>query len=247
MQYPKNYSYSNLLAISIFVVFLLFSVAISLIPSYAASNLTIISQDSNPFGKPYSNWTADFWKWYIETPFDSTHPSKDLTGANCDRNQAGPVWFISGSERVPIEKTCVIPEGKAILVPILIAECSFVENSNVKTTEGLLECAKSIANDMQGLNIKYDDTNVPEDQIRQKFRIATSPFIVNFPENNVFDAKPPGPSTAVSDGYWIMFKAPPPGNYDIKFGGCYGNPMVVDTSKFCQDVTYHLKILPSQS
>jgi hypothetical protein len=247
MQYLKNYSFSNLIAISLFVVFLLFSVALFLIPSYAVSNLTIISQDSNPFGKPYSNWTADWWKWYIETPFDNTHPSKDLTGANCDRNQAGPVWFISGSERVPIEKTCVIPAGKAILVPILIVECSFVENSNEKTPEGLLECAKSITSDMQGLNIKYDGSNVPEDQIRQKFRISTSPFIVNFPENNVFDAKPAGPSTAVSDGYWIMFKAPPPGNYDIKFGGCYGNPMVVDTSKFCQDVTYHLKILPSQS
>jgi hypothetical protein len=68
---------------------------------------------------------------------------------------------------------------------------------------------------------------------------------VNFPISNVFNAKPPGPSTSVSDGYWLMFEAPPIGNHDIKFGGCAGNPLVVETAKFCQDVTYHLKVLHS--
>jgi hypothetical protein len=41
---------------------------------------------------------------------------------------------------------------------------------------------------------------------------------------NVFNANPPGPSTAVSDGYWVMFEPPSVGDHDIKFAGCSGNP-----------------------
>ena len=172
---------------------LIFLVPACLISAHAISSLTVIPQSSNPFGKPYSQWTADWWKWYIETPFDSIHQSKDFTGKNCNRNQSGPVWFLSGSERFQIEKTCVIPGGKSILVPILVIECSYVENKNEKTPGDLLRCAKSIANDMQGLKIKYDGVNIPEQQILQEHRVATSPFMVNFPSNNVFNAKPPGP------------------------------------------------------
>jgi hypothetical protein len=237
--------YSIHIGISIFIFLLTFSVFINTLPTHASSNLTIIPSNSSVFGKPFSEWTAEWWKWYIETPFDSNHQSKDLTGANCARSQTGPVWFLSGSEKVPIEKTCIIPGGKAILFPILIVECSYVEFKNEKTPAGLLKCAKSLTDSMQNLKAIYNGKEIPAQQIRQEFRVTTSPFIVNFPAKNVFSAEPAGPSTAISDGYWVMFKAPPPGNYDIKFGGCFGNPLVVDPAKFCQDVTYHLKVLPS--
>jgi hypothetical protein len=245
MNFLNNKLYSNYLFISTFVFFTIYFLSFCLAPVHAQGNLTVIPKDSSPFGKPYSNWTAEWWQWYVETPFDNNHPSRDLTGVNCGINQSGPVWFISGSEKVPIEKTCVVPEGKAILVPILIYECSYTENKNEKTPEDLLNCAKSNADNMQALKLRYGEIDLPEQQIRQEFRISTSPFIVNFPENNVFLAQPPGPTTAVSDGYWIMFEPPSPGNYDINFGGCFGNPIVVDPAKFCQDVTYHLKVLPS--
>ncbi len=243
MKFLNGISFYNFLAISIFLFISLFLLSLYWPSAHAANNLTVIPLDSSPFGKPYSDWIADWWKWYIETPFDDTHPSKDLTGKSCDRNQHGPVWFISGSEKVPIEKTCNIPAGKAILIPILNYECSYTENKKEKTPENLLKCANSNADNMEGLKVKLNGINIPEQQIRQEFRIATSPFFVNFPQSNVFLAQPPGPSTSVSDGYWIMFEAPTPGNYDINFGGCFGNPIVVDPAKFCQDVTYHLKVL----
>jgi hypothetical protein len=142
-----------------------------------------------------------------------------------------------------MEKTCTIPNAKAILVPILNIECSYVENKNEKTTDDLRNCASSFADQMQALKVSYDGIDIPDEEIHQKYRVASSPFIVNFPPKNVFNAAPPGNSTAVSDGYWILFNAPSPGKHDIIFGGCFGNPTVVDPAKFCQDVTYHLKVL----
>jgi hypothetical protein len=241
----NNYSNLRFLTVLIFMIFFIPTVLIWFFPAHAVSNLTVIPQNSSPFGKPFSNWTADWWKWYIETPFDNKHQSKDPTGSNCGINQSGPVWFLSGSELFPSEKTCVIPGGKAILSSILVVECSYVENKHKKSPEELRGCANQITNDMNGLKLKYDGINIHEDKIRQDFRTSTSPFIVNFPDKNVFAAKPPGNSTSVSDGYWIMFEAPPPGNYDLVYGGCYGSPIISDPAKFCQDITYHLKVLPS--
>jgi hypothetical protein len=249
MGFLNSYLSLNSLAITILICLLTFSSSLLVIQSYALSNLTIIPKNSHPFGKPFSEWTANWWKYYIETPFDDKHPSKDRTGANCDRNQSGPVWFLSGSEIVPIEKTCAIPAGKAILIPILNYECSYAEDKRLKTPADLTKCAKSGVDVMNLLHLKYDEINIPQEQIRQDFRVATSPFTVNFPADNVFDAKPAGLSTAVSDGYWVMFSAPPPGKYDIKFGGCGGGaaptgpPAYTLTAGFCQDVTYHLNIL----
>jgi hypothetical protein len=65
-----------------------------------------------------------------------------------------------------------LPKGK---------ERSYVENKNEKTPEGLRKRAASIADQMQGLKIKYDWIDVPEQEIRQKCRVVTSPSIVDFP------------------------------------------------------------------
>jgi hypothetical protein len=134
-------------------------------------------------------------------------------------------------------------EGKAIMVPVLIVECSYVENKNEKTPEGLRNCAKSITDKMQGLTLTYDGVTLSDQEIHQKYRVGTFPLSVNFPPKNVFNANPPGPSTAVSDGYWVMFEPPSVGDHNIKFAGCSGNPSVVETGKFCQNVNYHLKVV----
>ena len=55
-----------------------------------------------------------------------------------------------------IEKTCVVPKGKAILVPILIVECSYVEDKKITNVEGLRNCAAQMADNYQGLKIIYD-------------------------------------------------------------------------------------------
>jgi hypothetical protein len=213
-----------------------------------AGKLVVIPPTASPFGRPYSEWTADWWRWYIQTPFDNNHPSVDRTGAQCARSQSGPVWYLSGSEKVGIEKTCIIPKGKAILVPILNTECSYVEDKSITNVEGLRTCTKDMADHYTGLKVIYDGVAISDSEIHQKYRVVSSPFKVNFPAKNVYTASPPGNTTSVSDGYWVFLEAPSPGNHELKFGGCYQSPATNPTSmqptgNFCQDVTYHLKVL----
>jgi hypothetical protein len=243
MKLFNNCRLSNYLYFAGFIFFLTFSIIPSVIPVHASTNLTIFPPNSTPFGKPYSEWTVNWWKWFIEIPFDNNHPFLDPTGASCGRNQSGPVWFLSGNQG-PVEKTCVIPSGKAILFPILNFECSYAEDKTLKTPADLLKCAQSGTDSMKILNFKYNGKEVPFDQIKQQFRVTSSPFAVNFPINNVFTGTP-GPTTAVSDGYWIMFEPPSTGNYDIRFGGCGGvcKGAHASVNDFSVDVIYHLKVL----
>jgi hypothetical protein len=132
--------------------------------------------------------------WYIQTPFDKNHQSVDPIGVQCARAQSGPVWFISGSEKVGIEKTCIVPKGKAILAPIPIVECSYVEDKKITNVDGLRNCAAQMADNYEGLNIVYDGNSITDKDIYQKYRVVSSPFTVNFPAKNVFTATQPGPT-----------------------------------------------------
>jgi hypothetical protein len=242
MGFSNRYLFSIFLSLTS-TFLLIFLTTLWINSSYALSNLTLISKYSNPFGKSYSAWTQEWWKWFIGIPYDSNHPFLDKVGTNCNRNQSGPVWFLSGSEKIPVEKTCVIPKGKAILVPILNFECSYFEDKTLKTIQDLINCATNGANNQEKLEFKYNEKVIPQDQIKKEFRIATPPIIINFPTKNLFTTES-GPSTIAGDGHWAMFEAPPPGNYDIKFKGCGFCDPPLNPNFYQQDVTYHLKVLP---
>ena len=60
----------------------------------------------------------------------------------CGVNQNGPVWFLDPPFGKPKDsKSCSIPEGKAIFLPLIVAICGKVD-SEVKTEEGITSCAK---------------------------------------------------------------------------------------------------------
>ncbi|WP_148686447.1 hypothetical protein [Candidatus Nitrosocosmicus hydrocola] len=42
------------------------------------------------YEKPYSDWTAQWWKWANSIPKE-VHPTYDDHGYNCQVNQIGPV------------------------------------------------------------------------------------------------------------------------------------------------------------
>ncbi len=52
--------------------------------------------------------------------------------------------------------------------------------------------------------------------------------------------KSPNPSSAVSDGYWVLLSPLSPGAHTIKL---HGNVKLEDGSTFTQDVTYNLTIV----
>jgi hypothetical protein len=60
-----------------------------------------------------------FWGWVAAFPPDAA-PAGDTSGARCALYQVGDTWFLAGNAGGgAVTRTCVIPAGKRIFVPLL--------------------------------------------------------------------------------------------------------------------------------
>src|ERR1044071_3967152 len=72
---------------------------------------------SHPYGKTYGEWTAAWWQWALSIP-EAINPVEDATGEFCAVGQSGPVWFTGSTFGNSIERSCTIPAGKALFLPV---------------------------------------------------------------------------------------------------------------------------------
>jgi hypothetical protein len=190
--------------------------------SYADSiNPGVFALDSKPYGSSYEDWTIKFWQWLLPIPEDRS-PVTDTTGERCGEKQNStlPVFFLVFSGGGSAVRTCDVPVGKAIFVPINVVECSFAEFPAAKTEEELRICAEEDESSNPGLFLSVDGKEF-KDLI--KYRVDSRVFDLNFSENNIF-ATEPGPTKAVSDGYWAILEPLSPGKHDIHFKASLTNP-----------------------
>jgi hypothetical protein len=193
---------------------------------------------ARPFGKSYSEWAAEWWKWYLAIPA-STHPVLDETGENCEQGQGGKVWFLAGAFVVE-ERDCTVPVGKAILFPVINAECSTLEEppffgSNEQELRACVEAIQFSDADMLTVTVDGQDVRNP---LRYRF---TSPiFYFSIPDDNIIgvDTNTKGnEGQSVAGGYYIMLPPLSQGEHVIQFQGVLGTGPFAG---FSQDVTYNL-------
>ena len=114
---------STIIISIIIVSTILISLLSSLTPFIYADNINpgVFSRDSSPYGTPYGEWLSKWWQWNMQIPI-ADHPRDNYSPQKCTVSQNGSVWFLpdilSGKE----ERTCTIPSGRAILVPLLTGE-----------------------------------------------------------------------------------------------------------------------------
>jgi hypothetical protein len=210
------------------------------IPVFAfadAINPGIYSTDSKPYRLTYGDWTAKWWQWVMPIP-QSNNPTTDQSGTNCAVNQKDPhTFFLAGTTGGAAQRTCTIPSGKAILVPILIGECSYAEYPKFKTESDLRGCAIT-GNNGGTVQATVDGKNL---QNLDRYRVQSPLFNVTFADHNIFGA-PAGITQAVSDGWWIFLQPLAPGKHDIHFSGVVvANPATATQSNTI-DVTYSLLV-----
>jgi hypothetical protein len=204
-------------------------------------NPGVYSIDEKPYGLAYSNWTENFWKWMISIP-QQNNPNLDPTGEKCMINQTDPnVWYLAPTFGGAAERTCVIPEGKAILFSLLVGECNYLENPELKTESELLSCAREGQDQPRTMAAAVDGTKLKD---LEKYRVDSQLFDLTFPENNVYSVTP-GKTKAVSDGFWVFLKPLPAGNHDIDFSASTIDPSGVNN--YNTQVKYHLIVKPTNS
>jgi hypothetical protein len=143
----------------------------------------IFDNSSLFYGKPYEQWTAEWWKWAYSIPLE-IYPSYDDIGIFCNINQKHPVWFFPGTFNHSVTRQCLIPNDVGILFPILNSECSYAEFPYIKSEEGLQECASSIQNQVTSLNATLDNIKIPD---LKDYRIQSLLFNFSLPKNNILN------------------------------------------------------------
>ena len=177
MRFDTNHRRRNLVAMSIVMLALMMYALIPFARAQSSNNLDVFTTDSKPYGLTYGEWTARWWQWANSIP-KPDNPAVDNTGKNCAIDQNGPVWFLAGTFGGSAERTCTIPSGKAILIPIFNSECSYAEFPALKSESELRSCAKSLQDKTTSLEATVDGMSI---QGLEKYRVASPLFNLTIP------------------------------------------------------------------
>jgi hypothetical protein len=63
-----------------------------------------------------------WWQWAVSIPAAS-NPLLDETGDYCGVGQRGDFWFLSGNTGGDSTRSCTVPKGAKLLVPVIITFC----------------------------------------------------------------------------------------------------------------------------
>jgi len=216
----------------------------------AGGDPALVPPQSHAFGRSLGEWTAAWWRWAVSIPSDRS-PLVDATGANCAQGQSGKVRFLAGTTGGSATRTCTIPTGTAILIPVFNAEWSaaeaaasgngcFIPVPTGGTSEAALRaCARAQVSHATTLEASID--GVPITDLAQP-RADSPLFTFTAVANNPFGL-PAVQTQAVSDGYWLLLHPLPPGKHTIHVHGVASFPEL-NNFTFETEVTYTLTIAP---
>jgi len=210
--------------------------------SFAAgiNSVNIFPPESKPYGLSYEQHVKDFWKWLIFIPQDKS-PWEDETGENCaigQLNTNSSVFYLSSNGGGKSDRTCTLPAGKGLFIPVSPMEISDKEAPN-RSIEDLHKIAKKDQDSVTSLYLKINDKEYTRQDL-SKYRIPTEDFEVTFPKNAVFGATE-GISKAVADGYYVITEPLEKGNYTILYKSSLICPEIdCIQPNFAQDIKYRL-------
>ena len=162
---------------------------------------------------------------------------KDLTGEKCANGQSGPVWILAGTAGGNVERKCEIPQGKAILFPVLNGDCDVITNPTFKTEEDLKKCAWAWHH--ISVDASIDGQKIPD---LDKYFVYSPMYNFTPAENNDLSLPPGTKDQAISAGYYIMLKPLPVGEHEIHFRGANTDFTVSNAVNFFTEAKYKLTV-----
>ena len=216
---------------------LLFSVASS--PVSALNSVNILPPGGKPYGLTYPQQIIKYWHWQIGIPAKD-NPINDPTGAKCavgQSNSSSPLFYLSFNNGGFTQRTCKVPAGKALFIPVMMVEWSQKEAPK-DTAQDLIKAATADQDSVNSLYLKIGDKEWKYPDLI-KYRTHVGVFNVTFPDNGLFGIIHGGPTIAAGDGFYIMTQPLAKGTYPVHFKSSLicTQPDCVDPN-FAQDITY---------
>jgi hypothetical protein len=192
------------------------------VASPSAQPPTTVAPGTESMGASYGEWAARWWEWALSFPAP-VNPAADPTGIGCGFGQQGPVFFLTTSSfaTAGLTRTCTIPEGVGVLMPVIGADCSTVEAAPSNRTDeaSLSACAKAATDKISGATLTIDGTQVAD---LASYRVQTPVVNVVLPPGNLLGVGG-GPASLIGDGNFVLIEPLSVGTHTITSAGLYSN------------------------
>jgi hypothetical protein len=206
-------------------------------PVAGSTSVNIFPPGSKPYGLTYAEHIKNFQKWVLKIPAND-NPINDPTGVKCTNGQSNTnssVFYLAFNNGGISERTCKVPAGKGLLIPVMEVEKSDKEAPG--SSIGQLDIsAKKDQDNVNSLYLKIGDKEYNYNDLI-KYRTHTDAFDVVFPDNAIYGVIKGGVSKAVADGFYIITEPLAKGTYIIHFKSSLLDPSNPDTN-FAQDIKY---------
>jgi hypothetical protein len=238
MIYVLNRS-SYFVIVSFLFMLLLFSATLS--PVLGSNSVNIFPLGSKPYGLTFAEHQKNFWKWVLEIPANQS-PVNDPSGEKCANGQSNSnssVFYLSFNSGGIAERTCKVPVGKGLFIPIMQVEFSEKEVPNA-SIEDLRRTVTKDQDSVNSLYLKIGDKEYKYADLL-KYRTQTDVFEVAFPDNGIFGVIEGGVSKVIGDGFYIITEPLTKGNYSVHFKSsliCL-DPDCAEPN-FAQDIKYNI-------
>jgi len=205
-----------------------------MLPVAGSNPVNIFPPGSKPYGLPYDKHIENFWKWTLGIPAKD-NPINDPTGEKCATGQLNTnssVFYLAFNNGGISERTCKVPAGKGLFIPVMQVELSDKDTPGA-TVEELKLSAKTDQDSVNSLYLKIGDKEYNFEDLR-KYRTDTDGFDVDYADNGIFGIVEGGPTKAVADGYYK-------GNYTIHYKSSLSclEPGCAEPN-FAQDIKYNI-------
>ena len=205
------------------------------------SSLNIFPPGGNPYGLSYAEHAKNFWNWTLGVPA-AENPINDPTGEKCEIGQSNTnssVFYLAINNGGESERTCEVPAGKGLLIPVMQVAVTEKEVPGA-TIQELSSGAKKDQDSVNSLYLQVDDKEFRTENLT-KYRIHTDDFNVVFADNGPFGVVKGGPSKAVADGFYVLTEPLTPGNHTVHFKSSLicSDPGCAEPN-FAQDIEYNI-------
>jgi hypothetical protein len=209
--------------------------------SVSGLNSNIFLPETKPYGLTYAEHEKNFWKWALSIPA-AENPVNDPTGEKCANGQSNTnssVFYLSFNNGGKSERTCKVPAGKGLLIPVMQVVITDKDIPGASIEE-LATSAKKDQDSVNSLYLKIGDKEYTYEDLL-KYRTPTDAFDVVWANKAIFGILEGGPSKAVADGFYILTEPLTIGTYPIHFKSSLICPDP-DCSEpnFAQDIAYNI-------
>lgn len=182
----------------------------------------------------------EWWQWVMATPA-SHSPVYDKTGKFCTMGQRGGYWFLAGSTGSSVTRSCTVPKGVKLVVPVINNFCfpdaGYPDESCFAGVAGFMDGA--------GGTVTWDDSPVTPTPVCElagsssddcKDVGGSTVFSIAVGPNGFGGVKPGVYRVNAVGGWWAVIEANTAGQYTLTVSGESGDG-------FAQNFSYLIDVV----